>query len=491
MMVVAPDADGDLALRDLCHAAREDNVDPDEFATPQIADIIAAASAIENRGGEITVDTVLRELDSHRPGGPITEAALRGLATRAAEKMKDDRLHFPTALLRYAASTPPAGPAVPSDRYRARLLREILDDPTILIPPQALVGRMVFPSRVTLLAAREKAGKSTFAAALAAAYTSGRAFLDGDTAVAGDVLWIGLEECEADLVQRLVPFGVDVDRFRLAGPAETTGMADIEHESGRPGVGLIVIDSLSKVAEREGIDEGGNSQKWSALMSRIQQLARISGAGVLLIHHMNKDGGYRDSTSIGAGVDIIAEMDDGPPDDSTLRRFRCKGRVNVAPFSVRYDATGPAYVIAGSEMAPDARVLAHVASRPGQSMSALADLIGGRRDKALLLVRGLLSRGALVNRGTERQAEIFVAGPFDAKPQPRIEAVPEGSAFTSSGTAREPLTSTQGNRVDASGTGAEPPQSRTGTDGGSASGTLAPAVGNRRPGVVSFAEAGV
>lgn len=359
--------------------------------------------------------------------------------------------------------------------YRARSMAEMLADRDILTPPKALIGRFVFASRVTLLAAREKAGKSTFATALAAAYTRGEACLDGPLSPAGDVLWIGLEEHEGDLVRRLDTFSANPARVFIVGPTEIATMADAEFEVERPGVGLVVIDSLSKLAEREGIDDGGNGQKWSPLMSRLTALARSTGAGMLLIHHMNKGGGYRDSTAIGAGVDIIVEMDDGPPEDPTLRRIRPKGRITVPPFAVRYDAPGPRYTLDGGELPPEARALTHIASHPGLSISAVADAIGGRYTITMALIRGLLEHGAVENRGTKERPKLYVTGAAET-PGASVPGMPNADP---SGADREPMRVPLAEPINPRGTGAEPIGNRSGGNIGSHAGTLGAADGNR------------
>jgi putative DNA primase/helicase len=397
-----------------------DNDDPGRSHAENVARLCADAGATWVR---------VVELPGLAPKGDVSDWLAAGGQRGALEQLVHDAAPWmpkPEPELAAAAKT--------ETTYRARSLAVIMKDPDVLKPPQALVGRVVFPSRVTMLAAREKSGKSTLTTAIVAAYTTGQAFLGGDIAPPGDVLWISLEEFDGDLVQRLVAFGVDPTRFYLAGPGEIADMRDVEHEGSRPGLGLVVIDSLSKIAEREGIDEGGNAQKWSALLSRITQLARSTKAAVLLIHHMNKDGGYRDSTSIGAGVDIIVEMDEGSPDDPTLRKLRPRGRISVPGFSVRYDPAGPRFVVAGGEMTPDARALAHAAANPGLSKSALAGALGGRLKDALDLIDGLLLRGALVDRGNKSGAKLYVSGPAEPTPitptPPFPEAVPDESRET-------------------------------------------------------------
>ena len=66
-------------------------------------------------------------------------------------------------------------PDGPSPSVRSMV--EYLADPHALEPPQPIVSRFAWSERSTLLACREKGGKSTLAAAVAAAASTGRAFL--------------------------------------------------------------------------------------------------------------------------------------------------------------------------------------------------------------------------------------------------------------------------------------------------------------------------
>ena len=76
-------------------------------------------------------------------------------------------------------------------------------------PP--VVARLIaHVGRVTLLHAREKAGKSTLIGAAVAAVTRGRTFL-GMPTLAGDVLWVG-EETVADVKVRLSQWDADLER---------------------------------------------------------------------------------------------------------------------------------------------------------------------------------------------------------------------------------------------------------------------------------------
>jgi hypothetical protein len=69
-----------------------------------------------------------------------------------------------------------------------RRLADILASPNALRPPEPVVPRIAWAGRVTLLAAREKLGKTTLAAAAAAAVSTGSPWLN-ERVTPGDVLW--------------------------------------------------------------------------------------------------------------------------------------------------------------------------------------------------------------------------------------------------------------------------------------------------------------
>ncbi|MDB4893177.1 MAG: hypothetical protein JWL61_5032, partial [Gemmatimonadetes bacterium] len=88
-------------------------------------------------------------------------------------------------------------------RHRTRWrLDELMENESIMRPPPPIVPRLAWAGRSTLLAAREKAGKSTLTGFLTAAVTNGTDFL-GEFCAKGDVLVIGLEEFIGDTARRL------------------------------------------------------------------------------------------------------------------------------------------------------------------------------------------------------------------------------------------------------------------------------------------------
>lgn len=274
-----------------------------------------------------------------------------------------------------------------------RSLRELLADPAASAPPSAVAPRLAWAGRVSLLAAKEKDGKSTLASAAAATVTRGGLFL-GEPAALGSVLWVGVEEHPSDLVQRATTFGTDPDKLFVLGPTEDpmgtlkAAVADVQPA-------LVVLDTLMTWAV-EYVDDPHSAAAWSPVMSSITAIARESGAAFILNHHARKsDGKYRDSTAIGAGVDVILEMA-AQTEDPAVRVVTARGRWAMKGFSVRYRGDG--FDLTAGELTTDARVLLHVEQNPGISKRRMREVVGGRREHVDAALSTLEARGAIEHR---------------------------------------------------------------------------------------------
>lgn len=216
-------------------------------------------------------------------------------------------------------------------------LWEILEDPDALKPPEPIAPRLAWSKRLTLLAAREKTGKSTLASAAAAAVSRGTSFLGAATS-AGNVLIISLEENRAEFAQRLVKFGADPARIAVVERGTGTGdlRADIWRAAEIHQPALIIWDTLGAFANEisgKPLDPG-DAQGWTAIMIEILDVARTFGASLLLHHAKKSDGTYRDSTAIGASVDVILEMHG---EGNEPRVLKAKGRFEVPEIRIRLD----------------------------------------------------------------------------------------------------------------------------------------------------------
>jgi hypothetical protein len=339
-----------------------------------------------------------------------------------------------------ADPTPSAPPRI------SRRLSTILADPAALEPPVVVVPRLAWRGRTTLLAAREKAGKSTMATAAAAAVTRKALWL-GDPTPRGVVLWVALEEHVSDVASRLNEWKADAECVyvidSLAGVEDPMGALHGETRTVAPT--LVVVDTLSAFVDAIGSrPDPGSSTAWTPIMTGLTRIARDTDAAVLIVHHARRsDGAYRDSSAIGAGVDAIVEMADGP--DADVRALRIRARWREGDYSVRL--VGTEYKFASGELSLDARVLLHVKGHPGCSQREVRDGVGSRTRDVVAAVRRLLESGAMEDRGTEAGMRLYlseasVSRDVISDPPGNTLGTTPGSGNFPVGTKAEPLSGT-------------------------------------------------
>lgn len=78
------------------------------------------------------------------------------------------------------------------------------------------------------------------------------------------------------------------------------------------GAGLIVIDALASVMR--GGDEN-SSLSVAPLLNNLRLIAETARCAILLVHHNNKEGSFRGSSVISAGVDLMLSIESAPGDD--------------------------------------------------------------------------------------------------------------------------------------------------------------------------------
>lgn len=296
----------------------------------------------------------------------------------------------------------------PSKRTRWRL-DEVWDNDEMMQPPAPVVPYLAWASRSTLLAAREKSGKSTLTGFMAAQVSRGGDFLE-EPCQRGHVLIIGLEEFIGDTARRLRAFGANgkvvslVDRFVTD---DRLGEIRGHIEAVKPT--LVIVDSL--VAYSRGvITDANNATQTQNVVQGLTDLAHQSAVALVIIHHARKaDGKYRDSSAIGGAVDIIAEV--FPPEentDPTRRRVRPIGRVPARGVDFRYEA-GTYSLVDGSgtvKLPLDQRILNVVGDRPGCSTNDVVQAVGDQRASVLTRIRDMLTKGVLLNDGSDNFAKL-------------------------------------------------------------------------------------
>lgn len=307
---------------------------------------------------------------------------------------------------------------------RLRSLAEILANPAALLPPRVIVPRLAWAGRVTLFAAREKAGKSTLLVAGASAASVGAPFLGEQTGLA-DTVWYSADgEADADLARRFVRFGAKPSAVWI--PEGRPSLAELYPAIVGMRPRLFVVDTLTS-ATAERVRDANAPTDWTAILLELTALARATEAAIVLLHHASKStGNYRDSTAIGAGVDVIVEMT-APAEDDALRALKAKGRWDLeAAFRVRL--VGDSYELDSNAPSLDARVLALVQESPGLSTKAVRAGVDGRDEEVIGSLRRLERSGMVKDQGSGRCHSWHVGGGVPGVPrapeQPAARGVP-------------------------------------------------------------------
>ncbi len=294
------------------------------------------------------------------------------------------------------------------------LLSDLLNQPELLQPPPVIVPKLAWEGRVSLLAAEEKAGKSTLAGQAAAHLVRGAGFLGG-MAPARTVLWLALDEPLGDLVRRLHRYGA---RKGIAIMQERPPAALLQQAVEDLAAGLVVVDTLSEFADGL-VDDMNAAEQWTPHLRLLRSIGQSTGAAVLLLHHTNRaTGKYRGSGQIGAGVDAILEMS-ADAADPALRLVKSRGRVAFESFRIRYSESSGYSLEESGELSIELRLYRIIEANPGINARRLRDQVPGRNDQKDAALESLLRRGAIEDRGSAKGRSYFVrleAGHAGARP---------------------------------------------------------------------------
>ncbi len=291
---------------------------------------------------------------------------------------------------------------------------DLLEQPDLLKPPEPIVPRLAYRGRVSMLAAREKLGKSTLLTAGAAAVTWGGAFL-GEATTPGVVLWVTADlEAESDILARVQRFGADPTRWHILRPDRTPDLASLTAAIARVAPVLVIIDTLAAWAT---VSDPFSSAEWLPVLLPLRRLAHDHALAIALAHHATKaeNGGYRDSTAIGANVDLILEMH--PDGEGGRRKVRTRGRWPATDFTV--DLVGNTYhLLTEGTLSFEAQVLAFIQQHPRCTTTDVrASLQARTEDVQAALVR-LGANHAVTDVSATRHHHAWVAS---GSPEPTRE----------------------------------------------------------------------
>ena len=276
--------------------------------------------------------------------------------------------------------------------------------------PEPVVERLAWRGRVSLPWSREKVGKSTFLSAAVASVTNGAGFLGSKARPPQRVLWYVPEEHPEDAVRRFQEFRADPDRLFLL-PWSRTPLRDLEAAIQEVEPALVVVDTLAAYVE-EAAPDSGDASSWKSLLAPLVRLARNYNVALVILHHATKgaSGEYRDSTAIGAEVDMLIEMREG--DVPGVRMLKPKGRWKVDPYTVMYeegrDGRPPFFRLVEGGLSVDQKVLLCLKANAGASKRAVREAVGGRSKDVDGAVLRLLSAGKIEDLGDNQRSEFHI-----------------------------------------------------------------------------------
>lgn len=164
-----------------------------------------------------------------------------------------------------------------------------------VFPPVRWIIPDIIPEGLTLLAAKPKMGKTWLALGAAVAVCNGGATLTDDRLEVGDVLYMGLEDGERRIQERLIQLlagSGSLDRLTVCDscPAlDEGGLADVQtwltaHPSSAR---LVVVDTLKRIRPKSHPGQSAYESDYEALQG-LADLAHQYSVAVLVLFHLRK-----------------------------------------------------------------------------------------------------------------------------------------------------------------------------------------------------------
>lgn len=271
------------------------------------------------------------------------------------------------------------------------------------LPPTRWVVEKLLPVGLTLLAAKQKIGKSWWILCVLLAIALGGKALGAQEVEGGDVLYLALEDNALrmqDRIGKLLQGEAAPERlhiFHRWPRLDQGGYRKIEHWlRDHPDARAIAIDVLAKVRTPRA-KHGDIYAEDYALMTPLKDLADSYGVSVVVIHHTRKASAedvfdeIRDSAGLTAACDAVMVLQRQRNDDSGL--LHLTGRdVEESQMALKFDKPTGAWRLLGDaqefgmrEERREIRALLKHAKRPMTPMH-IAESLG----KNVSTVRNLL-----------------------------------------------------------------------------------------------------
>lgn len=214
--------------------------------------------------------------------------------------------------------------------------------------PRWAVPELV-PEGLTLLAGKPKCGKSWLVLDLALAIAAGGHALGNIRCEQGQVLYLALEDTLRRLQGRMkavlqgAPAPHDVAITTDWKRSDAGGLDDLRSWlTDHPKARLVVLDTLQKVRGTRKRDAGVYEDDYKVI-SELKKVADEFTVPILVVHHLNKDGGQSDpfmkvsgTAGITGSADTILILERDGADINAI--LHVKGRdINEAELAIQFD----------------------------------------------------------------------------------------------------------------------------------------------------------
>ncbi|HQN09305.1 MAG TPA: AAA family ATPase [Thermoanaerobaculia bacterium] len=281
------------------------------------------------------------------------------------------------------------------------------------LDPDWIVEGLLLASGTSLVAAKPKVGKSSFARNLAAAVSQGKEFLDRPVRK-GSVLYLSLEDGEGIVSSSFKSLGWSADiSFSFEAPPRnaTQELFRLVSEA-RPR--LVIVDTLARFQHLRDFKDYGEV---SRVMQVFQRLARESLCHVMLLHHAPKTGAGGIDAAIGSvafpgGVDTVIEL----TQHGSQRRVGTRQRLgeDLEPTNLTFDkATKQISLGLPVEVAEEGRLRREIVealpfSGSGKTEAILNGEVAGDTGAKSKVLRTLVKDGLVRHEGKGRKGDPYL-----------------------------------------------------------------------------------
>jgi len=299
-----------------------------------------------------------------------------------------------------------------STSFTLTRLADLLREP---VEEAEWVVKGILPTAGTsLIVAKPKVGKTTLVRNLALDVSRGNRFLNRETKQ-GSVIYLALEEKRGKVQEHFGSLGATIadqaPLFVHVGSAPQNPMAQLRTLIDRHHPVLVIIDPLQRFMR---LKDGNSYTEVTTAMEPINDLARESGAHIVLIHHANKNsygGGdsVLGSTGFFAGVDtLITLRDDRGRSIETTQRYGDDLSETALLFDV---ATGRVTLGASSEEGQQHEVAGAIRAvlRKGtQDETAIRKAVGGDQRLTSKELRVMFESGEVTRSETGKKGHPYL-----------------------------------------------------------------------------------